>query len=276
MNIKKQFDDKGFVYLKNILSKEEVDYYRSELSRLSGIDNDNFYEAKGNKSKKINGVINYKLFTGADGVTQNPNLWPILFHEKILKKVKEILGDDIRFVQHNDTHVGFSASSWHRDSAHRNYGEGADWETDVPYRNIRVGVYLQTFEQSNFKLGMIPNSNKKQSKLLSFELWLNQAIKFKSLVFGQRMWFAKNDWIKTDPGDIIIFDPRVLHRGSYIKGPKYSMFIAYGIENKHYVNYNDYYLNVRKDLKYSPIAKELEDKLKEADLYPQNYRFNVK
>lgn len=63
MNIKKQFDDKGFVYLKNILSKEEVDYYRSELSRLSGIDNDNFYEAKGNKSKKINGVINYKLFT---------------------------------------------------------------------------------------------------------------------------------------------------------------------------------------------------------------------
>jgi len=274
-NIQEEFNEKGFVILKSLLKKEEVEFYRNELQRLSGINEDNFYQIKKNVTKKINGVVNYRMFTGPDGVTQNPNLWSIIFHNEILKKVKTVLGDKIKFVQHNDTHVGFSASSWHRDSAFRTYGEGPDWETDEPYQNVRVAVYLQTYEQSNFKLGMIPKSNKKQSKLLSLELWLNQIVKFKSLVFGQRMWFAKNEWLRTDPGDVIIFDPRVLHRGSYIKGPKYSMFFAYGIENKHYKNYNDYYLNKRKDLNYSAIPKELIEKLKEADLYPENYNFDV-
>ncbi|MFT4663846.1 MAG: ectoine hydroxylase-related dioxygenase (phytanoyl-CoA dioxygenase family) [Polaribacter sp.] len=273
--LQEEFNKKGFVVLKSLLSKEEVKFYREELERLSGINEENFHQVKGNATKKLNGVINYKLFTGADGLTQNPNLWSLIFHDKILEKVKTILGDKIRFVQHNDTHVGFSASSWHRDSAFRTYGEGPDWETDEPYQNVRVAVYLQTFEQSNFKLGMIPKSNKKQSILLSLELWLNQVVKFKSLVFGQRMWFVKNEWVRTDPGDIIIFDPRVLHRGGYIKGPKYSIFFAFGIENKHYVNYNNYYLKKRKDLKYSAIPKELIGRLKEADLYPENYDFNA-
>jgi len=107
------------------------------------------------------------------------------------------------------------------------------------------------------------------------ELKLNQIVKFKSLVFGQKMLFNKDKWIRTNPGDIIIFDPRLLHRGSYITGPKYSMFIAYGIENEHYTNYNDYYLKTRKDLNYSAMPKKLAEQLKAANLYPKEYGFDI-
>jgi len=276
MTNREQFEKDGFVLLKSLLSQEEVDYYKNVLSEKSGINDDNFHAVEGNKKKKLNGVVNYKLFTGPDGVTKTPELWSIFFNEKILAKVREVLGEDIRFVQHNDTHVGFSASSWHRDSAFRDYGVGPDWdESKSQYKNVRVAIYLQTYEQSNFKLGFVPKSNKKQSGLLSLELKLNQIVKFKSLVFGQKMLFNRDEWLRTDPGDIIIFDPRLLHRGSYITGPKYSMFIAYGIENEHYKNYNDYYLKTRKDLNYSTMPKALADQLKEADLYPKNYQFGI-
>jgi len=268
MTNKEQFDKDGFVLIKSLLTQEEVDYYKGVLSEKSGINDENFHSVEGNKKKKINGVVNYKLFTGPDGVTKTPELWPIFFQEKILAKVREVLGDDIRFVQHNDTHVGFSASSWHRDSAFRDYGVGPDWdESKSRYQNVRVAIYLQT--------GFVPNSHQKQSGLLSLELKLNQIVKFKSLVFGQKMLLNRDEWIRTNPGDIIIFDPRLLHRGSYITGPKYSMFIAYGIENEHYKNYNDYYLKTRKDLNYSTMPKALADQLKEADLYPESYQFNV-
>jgi len=276
MTNKEQFEKDGFVLLKSLLSQEEVTYYKNVLSEKSGINDDNFHLIEGNKKKKLNGVVNYKLFTGPDGVTKTPGLWSIFFHEKILAKVREVLGEEIRFVQHNDTHVGFSASSWHRDSAFRDYGVGPDWdESKSRYQNVRVAIYLQSYEQSNFKLGFVLNSHQKQSGLLSLELKLNQIVKFKSLIFGQKMLFNRDEWLRTDPGDIIIFDPRLLHRGSYITGPKYSMFIAYGIENEHYKNYNDYYLKTRQDLNYSIMPKELADQLRKADLYPENYQFSV-
>jgi len=76
-------------------------------------------------------------------------------------------------------------------------------------------------------------------------------------------------WHATEPGDALIFDPGVLHNGSYITGPKYAIFIGYGVENSHFTNYVDYYRNKRKELGYKPISQELADRLAKHDLLPK-------
>ena len=56
-----------------------------------------------------------------------------------------------------------------------------------------------------------------------------------------RTWAAHAEWVATQPGDRILFDPRTLHSWSYITGPKYSMFLAFGVENSHYYNHHNYF-----------------------------------
>jgi hypothetical protein len=77
---------------------------------------------------------------------------------------------------------------------------------------------------------------------------------------------ADAEWVATDPGDCVIFDPRCLHTGSRIHGDKYSMFVAYGVENPHFRHHWHYYLRLRRDLGYSAIAPALADRLRAAGL----------
>lgn len=98
--------------------------------------------------------------------------------------VKGLLGPGIRFLQHTDLHVGFSSFNWHRDSAHRRYGKGPDWD--------------ETEEAA--------------------------------------------------------------------RGPKYSVFLAYGIPNGHFARHRDYYRHARPDLRYGAIPAELKERLRAAGL----------
>jgi hypothetical protein len=74
------------------------------------------------------------------------------------------------------------------------------------------------------------------------------------------------EWLETDAGDCVIFDPRVLHTGSRFHGEKYSIFIAYGIESIHFRNHWHYYLTLRSDLGYATIDPALSDQLRAAGL----------
>lgn len=271
MNFKEALRDQGYFVIKQAFNPEEVKYFRNALEKKSGVTSEKFHTAKGKKRRKINGVMDYRLFAKQDGVAQNKEFWPVLFNEKILAAVRQALGSDqIRFLQHNDISAGFSASSWHRDSVFRTFGKGPDWvESEEPYRMVRIGIYFQTFAESNFRLGVIPFSHKKQGKLLTLERKYSNKLKFKSLLFGQRMLSAKNVWHASELGDALIFDPRLLHNGSYITGPKYAIFIGYGLENSHFTNYVDYYRNKRKELGYEPISQELADLLEKHNLLPK-------
>ena len=74
-------------------------------------------------------------------------------------------------------------------------------------------------------------------------------------------------WITTEPGDCIIFDPRVLHTGSKFHGEKFAIFVAYGVENSHFRNHWSYYRHLRKDLGYGTLDPELVDRLRRANLF---------
>jgi hypothetical protein len=252
-NIRAQFSEDGFIVVRGLLSESEIAFYIERLRALA--------EGK-------------PRWTQPDGVNRNPDFWPVIFHERLLASVREIFGPDVRYLPHNDLHLGFSSFSWHRDSVNRDMGVGPDWDERVePYQIVRVGIYLQRFAESQFKLGLIKGSHRPAGAGAGTDQMQRRIQRRTSAmanVFsglsGVDMVGEDADWIATEPGDCVIFDPRVLHTGSKIHGEKYSMFVAYGVESLHFRNHWHYYLNLRKDLGYAGLNAALSDRLRAANL----------
>jgi hypothetical protein len=246
-----QFQQNGYTIVRSLFSPEEIAFYRRELDILS--------TGRGQK------------WTLPDGVCQNRPFWDVIFNEKILSAVRGLLGADIRFLQHNDLHVGFSSFHWHRDSVCRVFGKGPDWdESGEPYRLVRVGIYLQD-SAGGFRLGLVRGTHR-PDRLPEGERHLIESktgvlAKAMNLLGGKDPLENRADWVATEPGDCIIFDPRTIHTGSDFEGTKYSFFVAYGVENNHFRNHYNYYRYLREDLGYSAIHTELAARLKSANLY---------
>jgi|LakMenEpi03Aug12_release.lakeMendotaPanAssembly.Ray.scaffolds.fasta_scaffold61148_4 hypothetical protein len=243
------FRDDGFVVVRDLLQPEEAAFYVSRLKALAG---------------------GAPRWTQPDGINRNPEFWPVIFNDRLLAAVRDLLGPEVRYLPHNDLHLGFSSFSWHRDSVSREFGDGPDWdESRDPYRIVRVGIYLQRFDQSQFRLGLVPGSHRPgdaTARQRRARRRTGTAAAVFSGLTGIDVVGADAEWVATDPGDCVIFDPRCLHTGSRIHGDKYSMFVAYGVENPHFRHHWHYYLRLRRDLGYSAIAPALADRLRAAGL----------
>src|SRR5262245_15929103 len=231
-----RFAEDGFVVVRGMLPPREVAFYIERLKALSA------------------GAARW---TQPDGVNRHPDFWPIIFNDRLLAVVREVLGPAIRYLPHNDLHVGFSSFSWHRDSVNREFGDGPDWdETHHPYRIARVGIYLQQFAESQFKLGLVKGSHRPwdvTARQRRVRRRTGAAAAIVSGLSGIDFVGADAEWVATEPGDAIIFDPRCLHTGSRVHGDKYSIFVAYGVENQHFRRHWQYYLKLRSDLAYSAV-----------------------
>lgn len=267
MILAQQFNESGYVVVKNLLSAGEVSDYKAKLQKLSGL-----------TDKDCDRAWEY-----ADGVSQHPEFWSLIWHPVLLKTIREIFGDSIRYTQHSDLHVHRKGAGWHRDSAHRTYGVGSDWdETREEYRVARVAIYLQSYAESGSSLILIPGSHRSEYPLSRLERKLWQGIfkiqKVNSSGFDFQTQIrttppqhflqppTKPVTVSTEPGDCIIFDTRIVHTGSPINGPKYAVFLSYGVENSHSKNHLKYYLYDRKDIDYKEYHPELKEKLKSQDL----------
>lgn len=262
-DLRKEFEQRGFVVLKGVIPQNEIEQY---VKHLKDID----------KDKKKNS------WTIPDGVVQHKEFWPVITMNKVTEKVREILGDDIKFLQHNDLHYGYSSFAWHRDSINRYFDPKLpDWQEDEePYQVVRCGYYLQPEEQE-FELGVLPGSHKlsgclSEEEFLEEDKYLTHVQNIKAKVGGKDVLKEKAEWIRTQPGDCVIFDPRLIHTGGEFGGIKYSFFVAYGIENRHFKEHYTYYRHLRTDLKYKPIPAALKTQLKEAGLYASEDQFTEK
>lgn len=211
-------------------------------------------------------------WTVPDGVTRHDEFWDIIFHPKLLAAVRAALGADVRYLQHSDLHVGFSSFSWHRDSVSRALGVGPDWdERDAPYRIVRVGIYLQS-AGGGFRLGLIPGTHRLADKrahearraIESAAGWTGHVRRF---LTGTVPPIPGARWVSASAGDAVIFDPRVLHTGTPVDGAKYSVFVAFGVPNRHYEAHARYYRYVRRDLGYEAMPDALVARLRAEGLY---------
>jgi hypothetical protein len=253
-NLKQQFEQQGYIVLHNVLTNQELEFYKKALLKV------------GEDKKK-------KSWTMPDGVIQHEDFWTTIWNETVLNTVKELLGDDVKYMQHNDLHLGYSSFAWHRDSINRAYDQNLpDWrEAKEPYQIVRCGYYLQP-EENNFHLGVLPGSHKLSGYLdtdtfLEYDKKLSNFENVKAK-FGGKDWLKEQAvWIKTKPGDCVIFDPRLIHTGGEFEAEKYSFFNAYGIENIHFKQHYTYYRHLRYDLKYQSIPYKLAEVLKVKNLY---------
>lgn len=241
----------GYTVIRSLFTPDQIEYYIRQLDQLS--------VGRGTK------------WTLPDGVCQHRPFWDVIFQPAILEAVRSLLGENIKFLQHDDLHVGFSSFHWHRDSVCRTYGEGPDWEErNEPYQLLRVGIYLQE-SSGGFRLGLVPGSQQpgrlpeKERRLI--ERTTSGLSKVRTLLGANDPLAERADWIPTSPGDCILFDPRTVHTGSEFEGTKYSIFVAFGVENGHFRNHYNYYRYLRDDLKYRALHPELAERLQAAGLY---------
>ena len=280
MSLKQCYKQSGFVVVKNVLSNQEVVKYRTTLQRLSGLTDSDAAE-DGLKLTSRDGVS----WNMADGVSKNPEFWSLIVHPRLLSTIREILGSSARYSQHSDLHVHRAGAGWHRDNAHRTYGEGTDWdESEAEYQVVRVAFYLQSYTESGSSLILIPGSHRYEERLSVVETKLREySVRFRRFLTQSTSAYLQSKirttpaqspfqppaqpvYINTEPGDCIIFDTRVVHSGSPIYGPKYAIFLSYGADNHHSRNHRSYYLHTRQDLNYQEFHPDLADKLKAHDL----------
>lgn len=251
-----EFKEKGYILVSGLLSAEQVLEMIQNLDRLC-------------ESQCGGGG-----WTVPDGVSQTSCFWPLIFNENLLAAVRALLGENIRFVQHNDLHVDFSSYNWHRDSVSRKLGEGPDWDETEPYAIVRIGFYLQPRGTSSFRLGLLPGTHRTPAPSQARERRRLERVTG-SVNLVRRIISQQNpsprgaEWLSPADGDAVIFDPRVIHTGSRAEGRKYSIFLAYGVPNQHYFNHSVYYRFLRPELGYQAMSEELIQQLKARGLYQE-------
>lgn len=251
-----EFDLNGYIVIKNVLSKGEI------KTIIPKIDNA-FVDPKMIVSSP-KGVIR-------NGVVRNREIWNIIYHPKILKNIKNILGKEIKFLQHNSILKGFSASGWHRDSVDKSYNTGNDWSLTEPYRLLRVGLYLEDTKYSKFRLGFIKKSHAKKISILEKDNKFSNLIKAiekrVAKLFNVNYYFpflGNCQYLNIERGDMVIFDPRTFHRGTASINSKHAIIFAYGIENSHFKRHFQYFFEELPG--YSKLPKLLEKELAQRNL----------
>lgn len=263
-----RFHEQGFTVVPRLLDSEMCEELTRRLEARSGRMREELERAaaRGAGRRGLTG------WTVPDGVTRYEEFWPIIFEPKLVGTVRRLLGPEARFLQHTDLHVGFSSFNWHRDSVARRYGVGDDWDDEeVPYRIVRVGIYLQRAEGSTFRLGLVPGTHRHPRP---DEVRTRRRIERSAGTGGhlRRVLTGRNPepptarWVAASGGDAVIFDPRVLHTGTPVDGPKFSIFVAFGVPNRHYVHHWYYYRHMRPDLGYRDVPSDLAERLEAAGL----------
>ncbi len=244
---KDHFDSRGFFVVRNLLSAKEARECRQNLLK---------------RAQMAEATIDPKTtWLFADGPNKCPEWWPLITHKRILKIMRQIVGPEVRYLRTSDLHLNNVRRIWHRDSPCRQFGIGSDFdESQAKYHVYRIGIYLQSYKESGSALGLIPGTHHSEPRLMQLELRFWDRIR----------WALRQDyllapvlrvrpvWVKTEPGDAIIFDARVLHAPSRIHGPKLAVFLSYGADNHHSRNFQNHYVQDRKALNYSPLHPDLE------------------
>lgn len=264
-----QFRRQGFVVLPRLLDAAEAEEWTARLERLSGVRREDFARrtALGLRRRGLVGA-----WTMPDGVTRTRDFWPLVFHDRLASAARDVLGPGACFLQHTDLHVGFSAPGWHRDNVNRTFGAGPDWdESAEPYRLVRAGVYLQSQRETRFRLGVLPGTHRPgpiTTERRRFESATGWAGRVRRLFTGDPLE-EQALWLRMGSGDCVLFDPRLLHAGTPIDGPKYSFFLAYGQPNGHFHRHRAYYRHRRGDLAYRDPDPVLVERLRASGLYAE-------
>jgi hypothetical protein len=238
------FLDQGFVHLPGFFAPSVAAELRDHLRELS----------RASTALDLGQLFKWNR---PNGVTLDPALHDLLFHAPLLEAIRDALGSnciaytegsDVKVWQHQDS------TGWHRDSRQQRFGVGPEWdETVEPYRLVRVALYLQNAGEG-FGWGAIPGSHRSEHLLstaqrhqilglpprpgavpsrLGYLEVINGRLPIRVAPESCTSLVADEVWIRTDAGDVLLFDPRLIHAGGEVPYRKYAIFFSFGVPNGH-------------------------------------------
>ncbi len=262
ISLESQFDKDGYAVIKNVLSSSRVTELRHIIANHIESNEQGIFGQPDELIKKV-----YKDKEPVKGIITDlfvncPDVLDVVCNDKVADGLKAILGDAFIMLPDSTAHWGYY-NILHTDTTTAEQ-QGWMYHKEDDYRIIVVGMYLQENESNGGGLYLVPGSHKKPDPFVSLrkELPGKQAKLKKSLWKRFLKWISFNRLynfeqpflshpdgvdVNTGPGDVIIFDMRLLHRSSFPKstkatpdGGKMSVFVHCSRNNRHAQNYVDY------------------------------------
>ncbi len=177
IQLAEKIQEDGFAIIENILSNREIIALRKSLKL--------FFMA--------NGLPMLGGLTQPNAAVETPEISWIFHHPKILHAVRQALGqEEIVFTSHCDAHTR-TLSGWHKDDGMQVMPGGYFGHPMYDQNKCKVykvAVYLQDHSNNDLGLTVRRGSN----RLATYDQ-------------GEEVY------LKTRPGDIVIFDARITHTG---------------------------------------------------------------
>ena len=139
----------GFCVIRNLLSHEEVEKYRSAIQKIT----DKNFGATRNEGEQ--------LYQSPD-IYNCPEIWGYIVNDRLLNILRNLLGPKIYYLhnseasQYSKITKDINPGSWHRDSPCRRSGRGPDWDDDLPYNVVTAITYLEPNDVTNSGVSVIP------------------------------------------------------------------------------------------------------------------------
>ena len=227
-NLKKKFDEDGFLVVRNLLSVEEALQWNDRCVELA----------------EQHGFSNTEKFAPAN-LARFDQFQSIIIEDRLLNILDHLIGKKACFTQQSDFQMNIDGGGWHRDSIHNQFGVGSDWdESQEKYDCVRVIFYLGDQDVKREYLSVIPGSHRTNPLSVRFEMFLRQKIntylsKFKFLGLPDRIedicmaLFMSSEKVSTRPGDCVIFSQKLYHCA--IRRPEFKtgIFLSYGSNSLH-------------------------------------------
>jgi len=239
-----QFDTLGFAHLRSIFSQESNQRFLNLIREESQLrDHD--------APHVISGVIKGYLSPGM--VCRERVFWPLITSQPILTAIGALLGADFKFCLAAD--VGFAHRSgypFHRDTV-IDTQNGPHWDHSLSTYGI-VRAITCFHEHRTFRFGVTPRSHLPQTP-------------YGDVNEPSVQWFDLN------PGDVMLFDPRIRHSGQKNDFPKYGVILTYGKNNEYTQEYYFYRRLVQLCDLYEAPSSEFIQFLRDQNLF-QEYIHN--
>jgi len=209
-----ELDNNGYSVIQNCLDRDII--YKAQTAFKSIL---NKAEKKEYNYYRV--YDDYTLVPNISGIEMvfhpniiNQDIIDFITNSKLLDIAKDILGEDIYLelsryhLTENYSHVGI----WHRDASI------AD-----PQEAIQLNIFL--FDEQG--LQVVDGSHKDDSVISS-----------KEIIDRPFIYIKNSRWVETKAGDILVFNPAVLHRG-VSAFPRANLHFRFRKKNKNYSNKNE-------------------------------------
>ena len=255
-SFKKRLTEDGFVLIPNILDGKQIISLRSSLN--------NIYE----KGPRYEGDTKKVRF---DLLGRYSELNWLLFHEPLLKALRNLLGEDFIFLKEMSAHLS-GYGNWHKDTTAQEVA-GHTFHFDKDFLIIQAALYLQdNTKEYGGGLDVIKGSHKMSDDYVKSRISPNGFIKsfFWKLKNKIKTFFKKQAFFKkyrknihekvshtipSKAGDLVIFDYRLDHKASWpqrevpYETPKMAIFFSASKNNLHAENHMKF-LETRKEYMY--------------------------